>query len=144
MALFDFLKRRRTQARHDARQEKMISKKETVPADVPKHTSEVSKNTENVREASRHTSSAVLIAPHITERARMLAQAGQYVFRIHPDATKMQVQDAVEQMYGVHVRAVQIVKAHEKPRRRGLTEGIKKGYKKAVVALREGEVIDIF
>jgi len=87
---------------------------------------------------------AVLIAPHVTERARMLAEAGQYVFRIATTANKQAVRKAVERAYKVHVTAVRIVTAHEKPRRRGLTEGVKRGYKKAVVALRKGEAIDIF
>jgi large subunit ribosomal protein L23 len=87
---------------------------------------------------------AVLIAPHVTERARMLAEAGQYVFRIATTANKQAVRKAVERAYKVHVTDVRIVTAHEKPRRRGLTEGVKRGYKKAVVALRKGEAIDIF
>ncbi len=87
---------------------------------------------------------AVLIAPHITERARMLAEIGQYVFRIASTANKQAVRKAVEKAYKVHVIGVRIVTAREKPRRRGLTSGVKRGYKKAVVALRKGESIDIF
>lgn len=87
---------------------------------------------------------AVLIAPHVTERARQLSEIGQYVFRIATTANKQAVRKAVERAYKVHVTGVRIVTAHEKPRRRGLTEGVKRGYKKAVVALRKGETIDIF
>ncbi|MEK7630566.1 MAG: 50S ribosomal protein L23 [Patescibacteria group bacterium] len=87
---------------------------------------------------------AVLIAPHVTERARQLSEVGQYVFRIATTANKQAVRKAVERAYKVHVTGVRIVTAHEKPRRRGLTVGVKRGYKKAVVALRKGEAIDIF
>ena len=87
---------------------------------------------------------AVLIAPHVTERARQLSEEGQYVFRIATTANKQAVRHAVERAYKVHVTDVNIITAHEKPRRRGLTEGVKRGYKKAVVALRKGEAIDIF
>ncbi|MEK7650168.1 MAG: 50S ribosomal protein L23 [Patescibacteria group bacterium] len=87
---------------------------------------------------------AVLIAPHVTERARQLSEIGQYVFRIAVTANKQAVRKAVERAYKVHVEHVQIVAAREKKRRRGLTEGVKRGYKKAVVALRHGETIDIF
>ncbi|MSR76415.1 MAG: 50S ribosomal protein L23 [Candidatus Ryanbacteria bacterium] len=87
---------------------------------------------------------AVLIAPHVTERARQLSENGQYVFRIATTANKQAVRKAVERAYKVHVTDVNIITAHEKPRRRGLTEGVKRGYKKAVVALRRGETIDIF
>ncbi|OGZ44765.1 MAG: 50S ribosomal protein L23 [Candidatus Ryanbacteria bacterium RIFCSPHIGHO2_12_FULL_47_12b] len=74
----------------------------------------------------------------------MLSEQGQYTFRVVSSASKRHIKDSVERIYGVHVEHVQIVKAHAKSRRRGLTEGIKKGYKKAVVALRKGEAIDIF
>jgi len=68
----------------------------------------------------------------------------EYTFRVLKGADSRQVRESVERLYGVHVTSVRIIKMHEKKRRRGLTEGVKKGYKKAVVALRQGEAIDIF
>ncbi len=134
MALFDFLKRKKKQEKHEKNHapEERVREKEPVLVEKSKLYSGT---------ISEHF---VLQTPHVTERARMLAEHGQYTFRIHPNATKRQVAESVERLYGVHVAAVQITKAHEKPRRRGLTEGVKKGYKKAVVALRKGEAIDIF
>lgn len=135
MALFDFLKK--------------LRKKETnspaKPIEESSETREIAKEKTTASMFSiNETGMFVLQSPHMTERARMQAERGQYTFRIDPDASKTQVQRAVEKLYNVHVRHVSIIRAHEKPRRRGFTEGVKKGYKKAVVALRDGEAIDIF
>ena len=131
MALFDFIKKKRKQEREAAK---------SVPEKV--EYTESKEKSEAVPTVP--ADSFVLIAPHMTERARMQAEDNQYTFRIKPEATKRQVRESIERFYKVHVTGVNIVKVHEKPRRRGLTEGVKKGYKKAVVALRKGEAIDIF
>ncbi|MBI2052903.1 MAG: 50S ribosomal protein L23 [Candidatus Ryanbacteria bacterium] len=134
MALFDFLKKKRKQEKSEDHQETKREKKEPQNEEKPRPAFEKGKMGGNF----------VLVSPHITERAREKSIIGQYTFRIHPHATKKQVRQSVERLYGVHVRKVQITKVNAKPRRRGLTEGIKRGYKKAVVALRHGEAIDIF
>lgn len=133
MALFDFLKRKN-------KREKEAQKVADVSAPLRDESSEKPVEKPRVEVAGQ----SVLVAPHVTERARDLSSIGQYTFRIAEHATKRDVRSAVEKMYGVHVEGVRIVSGHEKPRRRGLTWGTKKGYKKAVVALRKGEAIDIF
>ncbi|MEK7576256.1 MAG: 50S ribosomal protein L23 [Patescibacteria group bacterium] len=138
MALFDFLKKQKKQTSLDMRQER----KSVKPA--PEKVELVESKEKPASVPLIPASSFVLISPHVTERARSASQNGQYTFRVKPDATKRTVRESIERFYKVHVTAVQIVKVHEKPRRRGLTEGVKKGYKKAVVALRQGEAIDIF
>lgn len=139
MALFDFLKKLRKKEK-DATPRKI----EKVAADSYDKEPAEKKSRETAQVASHAPETFILQVPHVTERARMLAERGQYTFRINPRASKIQVEQAVEKLYNVHVEHVRIVTAHEKPRRRGLTEGVKKGYKKAVVALRKGEAIDIF
>jgi large subunit ribosomal protein L23 len=133
MALFDFLKRKRKQEKEEAKTEKRAE---------PERAEKKVEKKSDVR--AMPADNFALLTPHVTERARMAAEGGHYTFRVKPTATKRQIRDSVERFYNVHVTGVQIVKVHEKPRRRGLTEGVKKGYKKAVVALREGEAIDIF
>ena len=44
----------------------------------------------------------------------------------------------------MHVKSVNVLKVNPKPKRRGLQSGTKKGWKKAIVELREGERIEIF
>jgi large subunit ribosomal protein L23 len=86
----------------------------------------------------------VLLAPVVSEKSYSLIGEGKYVFRIHPDAHRTQVRQAVEELFGVNVEGVNVLKVQPKPKRRGMSKGIKPGWKKAIVQLREGETIEIF
>ena len=86
----------------------------------------------------------VLLAPVVTEKAYGAVDQRKYSFRVHPDAHKTQVRQAVEQLFDVHVEAVNVLKVQSKPKRRGTTRGRKPGWKKAIVQLREGDTIEIF
>ena len=86
----------------------------------------------------------VLVAPVVSEKSYALIENGKYSFRVHPDAHKTQIRQAVEELFDVHVQSVNIVHVRPKPKRRGLTRGTKKGWKKAIVQLRRGESIEIF
>ena len=131
MALFGFLKKLR-------KREKEESKK------TPAATQKVEVAEPSKKSASIQIEHFVLESPHVTERARFLSEGGQYTFRVQESATKREIRNSVERMYGVHVEDVKVMTIPKKPRRRALTRGMKKGYKKAVVALRKGEAIDIF
>ena len=86
----------------------------------------------------------VLIAPVVSEKSYAGLADRQYTFKVHKDAHKTQVRQAVEQLFGVKVKSVRIVKVAAKPKRRGLIKGIRPGWKKAVVQLHEGQSIEIF
>ena len=87
----------------------------------------------------------VLLAPVVSEKSyAQIEGSNTYSFRIHPDAHKTQVRQAVEQLFSVRVEAVNISQVPSKPKRRGMTKGRKPGWKKAVVQLREGDSIPIF
>jgi large subunit ribosomal protein L23 len=86
----------------------------------------------------------VLLAPVVSEKSYELLEQRKYAFRVHPDAHKTQVRQAVEQLFEVRVQRVNIVKVQPKPKRRGLIRGTRPGWKKAIVQLREGESIEIF
>jgi large subunit ribosomal protein L23 len=86
----------------------------------------------------------ILLAPVVSEKSYSLIGEGKYVFRIHPDAHRTQVRQAVEQLFDVHVERVNVLKVQAKPKRRGTSKGIKPGWKKAIVQLREGDTIEIF
>lgn len=85
----------------------------------------------------------ILIEPHVTEKATELAQENQYVFKINPQANKSQVKKAVERTYDVDVEKVGTLNAPRKKRRKGRIEGWKRGFKKAVVKIKEGQKIEI-
>ncbi len=88
--------------------------------------------------------SEILVAPVVSEKSYSLIEDRKYSFRVHKDAHKTQVRQAVEQLFGVHVESVNISHVRAKPKRRGLHRGTKPGWKKAVVQLREGDTIEIF
>jgi large subunit ribosomal protein L23 len=86
----------------------------------------------------------VLLAPVVSEKSYSLIEDRKYSFRVHPDAHKTQIRQAVEELFDVKVQNVNVVKVQPKPKRRGLIPGRKPGWKKAIVQLREGETIEIF
>lgn len=85
----------------------------------------------------------VIKEPHITEKATILAEKNEYVFKVFPKANKPEIKKAIEEMYGVEVEDVRIINVHKKRRRRGRVEGWRKGYKKAIVKVKEGQTIEI-
>jgi len=86
----------------------------------------------------------VLIAPVVSEKSYSGIADRTYTFKIHQDAHKTQVRQAVEQLFEVKVARVNIVKVQAKPKRRGLIRGTRPGWKKAIVKLHEGHTIQIF
>jgi large subunit ribosomal protein L23 len=86
----------------------------------------------------------VLLAPVVSEKSYSLIEDRKYSFRVHSNAHKTQVRQAVEQLFGVKVIAVNIVIVKPKPKKRNFIEGKRSGWKKAIVQLKEGDTIDIF
>ena len=86
----------------------------------------------------------VIIAPIVTEKSYHGALSGTYTFRVHEDAHKTQVRQAVEELFEVHVVRVNILTVKAKPKRRGRILGTKPGWKKAIVQLQAGETIEVF
>jgi large subunit ribosomal protein L23 len=86
----------------------------------------------------------VIIRPVVSEKSYVLAAVGKYTFRVHPDAHKTQIRQAVEAMWSVHVEEVRTVTVRPKPKRRGITRGQTRSWKKAIVQVRAGESIPIF
>jgi len=88
--------------------------------------------------------SQVIIRPVVSEKSYVLAAAGKYTFRIHPDAHKTQVRQAIEALFDVHVEEVRTLSVKSKPKRRGTSRGRTRSWKKAIVQVRSGETIPIF
>jgi large subunit ribosomal protein L23 len=86
----------------------------------------------------------ILIAPIVSEKSYSLIADRKYTFRVHKNAHKTQIRQAIEQLFDVHVTAVNISKVQPKAKRRGMIKGYRPGYKKAIVQVREGETIPIF
>ena len=86
----------------------------------------------------------VLIRPVVSEKSYHQITESRYTFRVHKDAHKTQVRQAVEELFDVKVVSVNIVQMPAKPKRRGMHRGTRPGWKKAIVELKAGDTIEIF
>jgi len=85
----------------------------------------------------------VLLAPQISEKATYIADKHeQVIFRVASDATKPEVKAAVELLFKVEVKAVQVSNVKGKEKRFGKMTGRRKGWKKAYVCLKPGQEIN--
>jgi large subunit ribosomal protein L23 len=81
--------------------------------------------------------------PIITEKATMASEAGAVVFQVAMDATKPQIKEAVEAVFGVKVKAVNTTITKGKVKRFKGRPGERSDKKKAYVTLEEGNTIDV-
>ncbi|MDT7555506.1 MAG: large subunit ribosomal protein [Pseudonocardiales bacterium] len=88
--------------------------------------------------------SQVIIRPVVSEKSYVLSAVDKYTFRVHPDAHKTQIRQAVEQLFDVRVLEVRTITVKSKPKRRGVTKGRTRNWKKAIVQVRPGDTIPIF
>lgn len=86
----------------------------------------------------------VLIRPIVTEKSTALMEQGKYTFRVPLQATKIQIRQAVEQIFKVKVQSVNTMRYEGKLKRMGRTEGRRSDWKKAIVTLKPGETIELF
>jgi len=86
----------------------------------------------------------ILRKPVITEKAAILMEEGKYTFQVHPAATKIDIKNAVEEIFKVKVTDVVTLKVPGKVRRMGHNVGRTPERKKAIVTLTEGQRIPFF
>lgn len=119
----------------EAKTEKPAAKKEKVAKPKKEvRARKVAKRDENIAHK-------ILFENLISEKSTRLAAENKYVFKVAKNAGKHQIKEAVEGYYGVQVVGVNTVKIPAKKRIHGRTIGWKKGFKKAVVSLKEGDTI---
>ncbi len=87
---------------------------------------------------------SVIIQPVISEKSYALLAANKYTFRVFDGANKTQVRQAVEEIFGVRVQGVRTANVKPKPKRRGVTAGKRRQWKKAVVTLHPDDTIELF
>ena len=88
--------------------------------------------------------SQIIIRPVVSEKSYVLATADKYTFRVHADAHKTQIKQAVEELFDVKVLEVRTLSVKSKPKRRGYTAGRTRSWKKAIIQVRPGDTIPIF
>ena len=86
----------------------------------------------------------IVLAPIVSEKSYHGSVHGVYTFRVHSDAHKTQIRQAIEELFEVNVTRVNVIKVQSKPKRRGQIKGRKPGWKKAVVHLKAGQTIEVF
>ena len=138
MALLDFLKKKK-----EVEKSKQPEKK-TEKASVAKK-EEKKETPKTVRSTSKGNFSYNIVKePHVSEKATIAAEKNQYTFKVYANANKPEIAKSIEGMYGVDVVSVNVIKIPKKKRRLGRVEGWRKGYRKAVVTIKEGQKIEIF
>lgn len=131
MALFDVFKKRKERERFDKKQRE----KEVIKTEM--------KKPEALTKKASVFAGKIIIKPHVAEKSTNLNEKGMYVFKVAKKANKIMIKRAVKETYGVVPRKINIVNIPPKKiflRRR---EGVKPGFKKAVIFLKKGEKIEI-
>lgn len=83
--------------------------------------------------------------PLFTEKSTLLVERDNtYVFAVDPQATKRDIAEAVEKLFGVTVTSVRTQNHRGKERRMGRFAGRKSSWKKAIVTLAEGDAIELY
>lgn len=85
----------------------------------------------------------IIKAPVITEKSGVIAQNGKYVFKVDSRANKIEIKQAIEKIFNVHVKEIRTINVKPKKRRVGRYTGLTNRCKKAIVKLAEGEEINL-
>ncbi|MGQ9705930.1 MAG: 50S ribosomal protein L23 [bacterium] len=89
--------------------------------------------------------SDILVVPIMTEKLSYLRESSnKYAFKVNLNANKIEVKNAIEEMFGVSVVKVNVLNKKGKSRRMGWNIGRTSRWKKVIVTLKEGDKIDIF
>lgn len=86
----------------------------------------------------------ILIEPVSSEKATMLRAEGKYVFKVHPDANKYMIKEAVRRLFNVKVVGCTTMNVFGKMKRVRYRSGRTSSWKKAIVKLAPGETIKVF
>jgi len=86
----------------------------------------------------------VILRPVVSEKSYGLIDSNSYTFIVHPDANKMQIRDAVQEIWGVKVLRVNTANKQGKVKRFQRSTGQRASSKRAVVKLAEGDKIELF
>jgi large subunit ribosomal protein L23 len=86
----------------------------------------------------------IVIRPIVTEKSSNQMLLNRYTFVVHKKANKIQIKDAIEEIFKVKVLDVNTINYVGKLKRVGRSVGRRSDWKKAVVTLRDGDSIEIF
>lgn len=121
----------------EAKKDKVAKAKKGV---VPEISEPVSKEAKS----GARTAYRILVRPLVSEKTAALASDGRYVFVVSPDASKIEVKKAVQEVYGIMPTEVNIINVRGKAVRFGHQFGKRKNWKKAMVTLPKGKTLPIY
>ena len=90
------------------------------------------------------TSAQILIEPVLSEKSNILRETGKYVFKVHPEASKTQIKEAVKRLFNVKVLDCTVMNVYGKMKRVRYRAGRTSSWKKAIVKVAPGESIKVF
>ncbi len=85
----------------------------------------------------------IILAPVVSEKTTMISAYNQYAFKVIKNATKREIKSAVEMLFGVNVEKVTTMNVKGKQKNYGRRIGRRSGWKKALVKVAEGQMIDV-
>lgn len=85
----------------------------------------------------------IIIEPWITEKGTAQNSAGKYLFKVHRASNKQEIKEAVEKIFNVKVVGVRTLVVKGKPKRVRQEPGLTADWKKAIVTLKAGQVINL-
>ncbi len=130
MGLFDIFKKKKKVEKKPAPAKAMAGK-------------EVKPEVKKVKRKVSGIAYRVLSSAHVTEKATGLEGENKYIFKVSAGANKIEVKKAIEDLYGVDVVNVKIINIPKRQRKLGRQKGWRKGYKKAIVKIKQGQKIEI-
>jgi large subunit ribosomal protein L23 len=86
----------------------------------------------------------VILKPIVSEKSYALIDENSYTFLVHPDANKVQIRQAVEEIWGVKVLKVNTQNRSGKVKATRMGKGKRKNTRRAIVKLAEGDKIELF
>lgn len=150
MKLFDIFKREKKKGEERLKRPpkgafKRVEKssKEVKNKEIQGEDKEEEKKKAGATEGKSELASVIISSPHITEKTTTLAEQNVYVFKVSPRANKVMIKKAIKELYGFTPVGVSIVNIPPKVRSRRGKKGVKSGYKKAMVYLKEGDQIEL-
>lgn len=87
----------------------------------------------------------IIDRPLVTEKNHLLQdEENKYVFKVARDANKLEIKQAIEEIFDVSVSSVRTMRVQGKVKRLGRFEGRRPSWKKAIIKLIDGDVIDLY
>lgn len=86
----------------------------------------------------------IIVKPIVTEKSVALMEKNKYTFKVSMSANKIEIKNAIQEIFKVKVVDVATMRVHGKKKRMGRTEGRTSDWKKAIVKLADGDQIEVF